>query len=234
MKRIIPALTLFEGSTWITRTFERRLSSGDLINAVRFFSEMDADELCISVPHYESEISVLRLLESAIVTSTIPISIAANLKKSEEIDQLFGLGVDKVCLRVSEPHIPSFRWISQKYGSQSVCGVIYNHEFNAGINTPSLLSEALDCGIGELLAIDVQKEGSLAGLDLQRFQYLREMRLGVPLLIRGGISNSSEINKLLQLDWVSGVVASSLFMCTADGESVLPNYELEELHNSNL
>jgi imidazole glycerol phosphate synthase subunit HisF len=234
VKRIIPALTLFNDSTWVTRRFQRRLNSGDLVNAVRFFSEMDADELSISVPGFNSQKEIIKLLESAIKTSTVPISVAANFVDLDDVNLLFGLGVDKVCLRVSPPLISKFQTVAQKYGSQSVCGVIYTHEYSNNHKDISLIQEALECGVGEFLAIDVQRDGNLCGMDTSEFQFLKELNLGVPLLIRGGIASYSEVNELLQMEWISGVVASSLFLCTADGGSVLPNYELEELHGSSL
>ena len=234
MKRIIPSLTLFSEATWVTRNFQKRLSAGDLINSIRFFSEMDADELQISIPSFDPNRSIMELVERAINTATVPLSIAGNFARKEDIDSFFNWGVDKVNLRVSKPLIPMIRYIATKFGSQSICGVVYTDEILEDFDQLGLIEEALDSGIGELLLIDVKNEGSLSGLKLERFHAVSEVKLGVPVLIRGGISSSTEISKLLEIKWVSGVVASSYFMCTSDGKSILPNYELEELHEFNM
>ena len=97
-----------------------------------------------------------------------------------------------------------------------------------------LCRQAITAGVGEILVIDVEREGTGRGMNLKKLESFKEISNQVPLLARGGVSDYKELNTLSKIEWINGVVASSLFSCTADRESVLFNYDRDAMVNNDL
>lgn len=224
MKRVIPAITFIDNSTYVTRQFKKRIDGGDLLNSIRFFSESDADELIVSFPNFNKSESNSLLIKSVIETCFVPLNIAGAVRDFESARQLFGLGLDKVSITLSTKNIQLMQEISEMYGAQALTAVVKINR-NDDVNCSLLTEQLLESGAGEVLLIDIEKEGTGTGLDLSYLEKFKNFSLKMPLLVRGGCSRYTEINSILDLNWIDGIVAASIFSCTPDGESILLNYE---------
>jgi|688.fasta_scaffold104385_3 imidazole glycerol phosphate synthase subunit HisF len=236
MKRIIPCLTFNGENSVITINFVDRLDGGDIINAVRFFSESDADELLVAFPNFELFEKNKQVLDSIVTNVLVPINIAGAIRDIEDADSLFKMGTDKISLVVKEDKLALLEKISSKYGAQATCGIIHLTNTDS-VNQDlylRLCRQAITAGVGEILVIDVEREGTGRGMNLKKLESFSEISNQVPLLVRGGVSDYKELNSLLKVEWINGVVASSLFSCTVDKESVLFNYDRDAMVNNDL
>jgi len=224
LKRVIPAITFIDKSTFVTSQFKKRIDAGDLLNSIRFFSESDADELIVSFPNFNDSNSFY--VKSVIESCFVPLNIAGVVRDMKSADQLFSLGLDKVSVTLSPKNLNLMGEISKKYGSHALTAVFRINRI-AEIPLLSLAEQLLESGSGEVLLIDVSKEGTGVGLDLSYLEKFKSLSYKMPVLLRGGCSGYTELGSVLDLDWIDGIVAASMFSCTPDRGSVLLNYERE-------
>ena len=223
MKRVIPAITFFDESVFVTLQFQKRLDGGDLLNSIRFFSESDADELIVSFPRYRNSESNSLLVKSVIETCFVPLNIAGVVRDMNSATRLFGLGLDKVSITLTSKNINLMKEISSRYGSQAITAIV-KIDRTLDLTTTLLADQLLESGAGEVLFIDIAKDGSGSGLDLPFLEKFKSLSDKMPVLLRGGCSGYAELGSVLNLNWIDGIVAASMFSCTADRQPILLNY----------
>jgi cyclase len=208
--RLIPTL-LLDGSRFVKTTkFRNPKYLGDPLNIVRIFNQKEVDEIVILniAKNGSPLVHDYELISTIASESSAPVTYGGNITSIEEVDQIFNLGIEKVCLKnlvYSNPSI--ITKIASKYGSQAIMisfdvnktlfgkYKIFSRSLSRSISIDDLVCNLIECGAGEVLLNAVHKEGTLSGPD---FDLIKQFaRIPVPLIYNGGISSLNDIKSSL-------------------------------------
>jgi len=223
-RRIIPSLTIINNESWITQNFQKNIYGGDPLNAVRFFSEQDADEICVSLVDYRSLEEQRKIIEGIVDITSIPLTLAASFRTIDDPSFFIRLGVDRVALTISEKNRYLILELIRNFGAQAVVGVIKYDSREVDFNHIATLQLSSELEISENLLIDVGRDGVFNGFNIDYFNKKIAKHLEKPCLIRGGVQKVDEFTKLLNNDLISGVLSSSYFSTINNGSAFLLNY----------
>ena len=103
---------------------------------------------------------------------------------------------------------------------------------------PLGISEAIirceQLGFGEILVTDVDREGTMRGLDLSLFDSIAKSA-SVPVIAMGGAGTYQDVSSLLFNTSIDGVACGSLFAFSGPHKAVLINYPsikfIEEIYS---
>lgn len=246
--RVIPALLLYNGGLVKTLKFKTPKYVGDPINAIRIFNEKEVDELMVldilaskggREPNYA-------LIEEFAGECFMPLTYGGGITTIAQADRLFSLGIEKICLQTAVLRNPLLiTQLAERFGSQSVM-VSIDVKRN-WLGKPHLYTSAdrkmrseswldltkrlVDAGAGEVLLNAVDKDGTLAGPDLELVR-LAAASLHVPLIAVGGVSGLADIKAAVDAG-ASAVAAGAYFVYHGPHRAVLITYpkynELEQL-----
>jgi cyclase len=250
--RVIPALLLHNGGLVKTLKFKSPKYVGDPINAIRIFNEKQVDELLV-LDIKASKIGVepnYALIEEFAGECFMPLAYGGGVTNVEQAARLFGLGVEKICLQTAAlKDFSLVNRLAERFGSQSVMvsvdvkrnwlgkAQVFSAAGGKARSEPwlELARRLVDCGAGEVLLNAVDRDGTLAGPDLE---LIREaaVALPVPLIAVGGVSSLADIKAVVEVG-ASAVAAGAFFVFHGPHRAVLITYpkyqELESLFKAN-
>jgi imidazole glycerol-phosphate synthase subunit HisF len=246
--RVIPCLLLQDEGLVKTIKFANPKYVGDPINAIRIFNEKEVDELIVldinasksgSDPNYS-------LVEKVASECFMPLCYGGGIRTVQQAQQLFTLGVEKICIQTSALDDPTIiTRISDKFGRQSVVisvdvkknwfgeYKIYRSVDSENINQPwvQYLQQIADAGAGEIIVNSVDLDGTMGGMDLKLIREASSS-LTLPLIAMGGAGSLADMKAAIHAG-ASAVSAGAFFVFQGPHRAVLityPNYrELENL-----
>ena len=244
-KRIIPSILLRGGtSVSLSQQFHPWRTIGALAQQLRLHVGRDCDELLIinrdlaGTNSFELPRRILSLVRQEV---DIPIAYAGGIASDADAAACINAGFDKVYVTsvfLDDPAV--VRHIASLIGSQSVAVSLPYRRVSAGTTAkiwdyrssslrhglPLLKSaaQAVDVGAGEILLHDVDRDGSLLGLDLLLLSELESSGISVPVLMAGGAGRPSHFSDVLTGPIVQGVVASSIFALTQETPATIRAY----------
>lgn len=246
--RVIPALLLRNGGLVKTQRFKDPKYVGDPINAIRIFNEKEVDELLvldISATKDKREPDYA-LIEQFAGECFMPLAYGGGVRTAQQAQYIFASGVEKICIQTAALENPWLvREMADRFGSQSIMVSLdikrnwlgQAQVFAAAkgktisIEWQQLLSELVSAGAGEVLLNAVDKDGTLAGPDLDLIRQASE-RVNVPLIAVGGVSSLADIKSAVEAG-ASAVAAGAFFVYHGPHRAVLITYpkyhELEQL-----
>lgn len=213
------------------------------MNAVKIFNDKEVDELMIldidasvsgSPPQFD-------FLKEVVSEAFIPLSYGGGIRTLEDIDQLLQMGIEKVCLNsVNANGFDLIAKASEKYGAQSVVGVIdvkknifghtkvffKNKKLKTDFDVLSYALKMQDAGAGEILINFVDFDGTFKGYNLELLSQVVKL-LKVPVVIVGGAGQLDDFRKAFSCG-ASAVSAGSLFVYHGPHKAVLINYPTRE------
>ncbi len=246
-KRVIPTLLLHDGGLVKTRRFKAPEYVGDPINAVKIFNEKEVDELFlldIDASRQGRGPNVEQVRE-IVSEAFMPVAYGGGIRTVEEASQLLSAGIEKLVLNTAVlSDLSLVTRLKNAFGAQCVVGsidvqtrrplspAVISHSHRV-VTEPTPLAWAkklVEAGVGELLIQDVQRDGTLEGLDLSFAQDF--VGLGVPVVVAGGSSDVRQLKAVFQLG-VSGVAVGAKFVFYGPHRAVLISYlsrsELDDL-----
>jgi cyclase len=156
----------------------------------------------------------------------IPITVGGGIRTIEDADRLFRAGADKVAVNTGAIRDPRLVGeLANKYGSQAVvvhieakrsegagdkrykC-YVENGRDDSGIVVSTWAAEAVTQGAGEILVTSVDRDGTLAGPDLQLLQEVRAS-VNVPVVAASGFRNGKDVAGALKELQIDGVAIGS-------------------------
>ena len=198
--RVILCLTLNEGQLSRTKRFRP-----DRWYTLNFVDMEEADELVIL------DVSRLRKLgDDGFLSSVrnfsanlfLPLTVGGHITSMSDVKAAFDAGADKVVINTHAFRHPEFiTQIAHKYGSQSVCVSIDTKDWHVwidrgsedtGMHVLEWAREAVSRGAGELLLMDMDRDGSLEGYNLELVQAVSGA-VSVPVVAVGGCGNWSHL-----------------------------------------
>jgi cyclase len=238
--RIIPCLLVQNGGLVKTVQFGAPKYVGDPINAVKIFSEKEADELIIldidaTATGAAPNMSVIRHWAAE---SRMPLCYGGGVRTVEQAKQIVGLGVEKLAISAAAVENPRLiAAIAEEIGSQSVIVVLdvkktpsgsyevwtHNGTRNTGLDAVAMAKMAESLGAGELAINSIDKDGGMQGFDLDLARLIRSS-VHLPLSILGGAGSLKDCEALIRACGVIGVSAGSLFVFKGPFRAVLINY----------
>lgn len=232
--RLITSLLLEDERLIKTIQFKKPQYIGEPINAVKIFSSKGVDELLV-LDKTQNSID-FNLLEQIFGEALMPVTYGGGINSIADVDRLFSIGVDKVLVKrlAHQPHV--IQEISEKYGEQSISVCVNvtrkskwfgrtahctERELSTHIQRLSTLP------IGEIVIQDVDREGTLRGLDLGLADVVH--LTSKPIVLSGGFNHFDECLPAMECG-LSGVAAGSRFVYNQGIGSVLLNYPFDQLN----
>lgn len=243
--RVLPCLLLSPSRGGLVKTlkFGKPKYVGDPINAVKIFNEKEVDELLVVDidATREGRGPDFELIEQLASECFMPLCYGGGIRSAEDARQLFSLGVEKVALQSAAMRDPNIvRLIAERAGQQAV--VVSIDVKRNWLGKPGLYSAfgvkssysdwrdavrgAIASGAGEILLNAVDRDGTLAGPDLDLIREASAIA-DVPLVALGGISSLADMKAATDAG-ASAVAAGAYFVFQGPHRAVLityPRYE---------
>ena len=243
-KRIIPSVLLKSGtSACISQEFVPWRTVGTLAQNLRLHVSREADELLIInsfMNSVEDSVSIKRIFNLVRKSVDIPISYTGGINNVSDANFCINSGFDKIyitnCFYNSHDCIKD---IVNVIGSQSL-GICLPYRRNTLDNIPILWNykqkkftkmslkeaviKAIALEVGELLLYDVDKDGSLKGMDLEIINILDDLKCNLPILLAGGLGNEMHAHEALSSYSIQGLVVGSAFSLTKTTPSTIRSF----------
>jgi cyclase len=238
--RIIPTLLIHDGGLVKTRQFREPRYVGDPINTVRLFNEKEVDELAIfDVDATDRGGPDLALVRTLAAECRMPLCYGGGIRSVATASELVHLGVEKIALGAVASEQPEIvEQIAIAVGRQSVSVVLdvrwsparrrYHVWTRRGmIDTEreclDAARDAESCGAGEIVINCIDRDGMMAGYDLELVKALSQT-VGTPITILGGAGHLDHFRALFECVGVVGAAAGSFFVFKGALRAVLISY----------
>lgn len=239
--RIIPCLLMHDGGLVKTRQFKDAKYVGDPLNAVKIFNEKEVDELMFldidATAHGRTP--DFSLLKGLAVESRMPLCYGGGITSAQQAAQIIASGFEKVSISAAALSRPVLiREMAEAVGAQSVVvtlDVRKNKLFSGytvytrngldkqKVNFLEFCQEAVELGAGEIVINAIDRDGEMAGYDLELSKQVRKT-VTSPLSILGGAGSADHMQQLIDSVGVVGAAAGSMFVFKGPYRAVLINY----------
>ncbi len=193
-RRVIIALTLNDGVLFRTKQF-----TPDYRYTLNFVDLELADEILlidVTRPQFGKRENFWKTVDRFSEELFLPTTIGGKFKEIEEIDEAFRVhGADKILINTLGYESPEIiDQLAHKYGSQSVVvGIdvkddhvyIRQGRVDTGQRAYNWAGEVQDRGAGEIVLMDMKRDGSLQGYNLDLINYV-SIPLNIPVVAIGG------------------------------------------------
>ena len=242
--RVIPCLLLKGDGLVKTVKFENARYIGDPLNAVKIFNAKQADELIfldIAASREKRTISV-ELVEKIADETFMPFAAGGGIRSLSQIREMLSAGAEKVVINTQAILNPRLiREASSQFGSQSIIVSmdvkkkafgkykIYSHGGTKAtrLDPVDLAVEMQHLGAGELLVNSIDRDGSMAGFDLELLKRVA-VAVTVPVVACGGAGHHKDLSSAVYDGHASAVSAGSLFVYHGPKRAVLINFPSKE------
>ena len=240
--RVIPCLLIQGNGLVKTRKFKDPVYVGDPVNAMRIFSDKEADEIVVLdidaskngvEPNYE-------LIAEMAGEAFMPMAYGGGVTSVEQVRRLIRCGIEKVV--INSAAVGSLEWIREAvgiYGSQAIVGgvdvkktllggyrvVIRSAIVEAPVDLDRHISNLVSVGVGEIFVSSVDRDGSMAGYDLQLIRRVTK-GINVPIVVCGGAGTINHLAEGVR-NGASAVAAGSMFVFHGKHRAVLISYSNE-------
>jgi len=241
--RVIPCLLLKNTGLVKTTRFADPVYLGDVINVVKLFNDMEADELGILdvTATREGRRPSFGLLAKVAANAFMPLSYGGGVADLEDIHKILALGFEKVIIgsrAVDEPTL--IDQAARAVGSQSVVVSIdvkrhlsahyevYSHggKRRTRTNPVDFAGQAEQRGAGEILLTAIDRDGTMTGYDLDLIRAVSEA-VTVPVIASGGAGHIRHFGEAAR-SGASAVAAASLFVFHGPRRAVLISFPTRE------
>lgn len=237
--RVIPCLLLRGNGLVKTKKFKDPVYVGDPINAMRIFSDKEADEIVVldieatkfgREPNYD-------LISEMAGEAFMPMAYGGGVNRIEQVRRLIRCGIEKVVINsasIGSPELISE--CARIYGKQAIVGsvdvrktlfgsyrvVTHSGTRDVDIDIDRHIANLVNAGVGEILLNNIDRDGMMAGYDLQ-LVHKAAGGLKIPLVVCGGAGTKAHLNEGLQAG-ASAVAAGSMFVFHGKHRAVLISY----------
>ncbi len=244
IKRIIPILLIENGKLIKTTNFSKSKYIGDPINAVKIFSEKEADEITIiDISATKKNFINFDLLSKIFGESFVPITYGGGIKSLEDAKKIINLGAEKISIQsLFFEDIKIVKEIIKNFGSQSVVlsidikknifgkYKIWNYQknqFYEKYDLSKIVDFAITTGIGEIIFTDVNMEGTMRGTNKDLLDIVSK-NSSIPIIFNGGIKDINDIKSSLDAQ-IDAIGVGSFFVFYGKLKAVLISYPTKEI-----
>jgi cyclase len=243
LKRVIPSLLYSDSGLYKTVKFGKKKYLGDVINSVRLFNDLGADELILLDIDATRENTGpnLEVVSSLAPECFMPLTYGGGISSVEDAEALLRLGVEKICLNSAVIDHPNLiNRLAERFGSSTIVVSIdvkrnifgkmkvFSFSDNSSLNI-DLVGHVKNIalrGAGEILITDVDKEGTQTGFDINLISKVSDA-VSIPVIANGGCGNFLDIVDAFAAG-ASAVSCGSKFVYNGPHNAVLINYLSDE------
>ena len=249
--RVMPCLLLKDGRLVKTIKFKNPSYVGDPVNAIKIYNEKEVDELILLdiTASIEGRRPPFELLPEITDECFMPLAYGGGIRDLEDMRKLFSLGIEKVAINSYAAENPRFvRKAADLFGSQSIVVSIDLKTSLLGKSALYIKSGTIkmqydpvsyavqmeEMGAGELLLNSIDRDGTMAGYDLDFIRKISDA-VSIPVIACGGAGHISDFGKAVKEAGASAVAAGSMVVYQGKARGVLINFpthgELEAVLN---
>jgi cyclase len=240
MPRVIPVLLLHDAGLVKTVQFKNPTYVGDPRNAVRIFSEKMVDEIALvdidATPRNQPP--RFDLVKEIVSEAFMPVAYGGGISSVEHAARMIALGVEKIVVNTHAVENPAFiEELATTLGSQSVVVSLDVNLTGVGsyqictrsgrtttrLNPVEFAKVAEGLGAGEILLNSIDRDGTMAGYDLDLVRSVSRA-IRIPLIACGGAGSLADVRAVVTEGGASAAAAGSLFVFRGRHRSVLINY----------
>ncbi|EXF44010.1 imidazole glycerol phosphate synthase subunit HisF [Pseudomonas sp. BAY1663] len=238
--RVIPCLLVRGNGLVKTRKFKEPVYVGDPINAMRIFSDKEVDEIVVldidasregREPNYA-------LIEEMAGEAFMPMAYGGGIRNLEQVRRLIRSGIEKVVINTAATESTDvIREAADMFGSQAVVGAVdvkktlfgayrvvtKSATVDAKIGLDEHIQQLVSAGVGEIFLNNVDRDGMMAGYDLQLLRSITQ-KVNVPVVACGGAGTVEHLSQAVSEGGASAVAAGSMFVFHGKHRAVLINY----------
>lgn len=238
--RVIPCLLLRGNGLVKTRKFKDPVYIGDPVNAMRIFSEKEVDEIIVldieaskkgTEPNYD-------LIEEMAGEAFMPVAYGGGVRTLDQVRRLIRCGIEKVVVNTAAIESTRLlREVADVFGSQAIVGAVDVKKTLFGgyrvisrsataeskIDLYQHIENMVQAGIGELFVNSVDRDGMMAGYDLELIRSVTS-KVKVPVVACGGAGTVEHLSQAIHEGKASAVAAGSMFVFRGKHRAVLINY----------
>ena len=169
--------------------------------------------------------NLINLIKNTAKNIFVPLTVSGGIRSLNDIKNVLRAGADKVSINSEAIKRPAFlKEASREFGSSTITLSIEavvnkngdleayyeNGRTPSGIKVLDWILKAQDYGVGEIILIFVDTEGTGKGINILNLKKI-EKYINVPLIVNGGIGNLNHILEIAKCrNFVSGIVIGSL------------------------
>ena len=201
---------------------------GDPVMSSKVYSDQDADELIfLNIERKErSAESLVAIIQNVSEMCFMPLTVGGGINSLEDADLLFQSGADKLIINSACYEKPSLlSSIANVYGAQSIVVSIdvrkndddgkymcFSDCAEKSQNTKLLdhVSRVVDYGAGEIFINSIDRDGMMAGYDLDLFRAVSSIAK-VPIIGCGGAGTFEHVKAAFLETDLSALACASLF-----------------------
>jgi cyclase len=227
-KRIIPCLDVKDGRVVKGVNFVNLRDAGDPVEVAQLYDAQGADELAFLdiTASYEKRQILLDVVQRTAQRLFIPLTVGGGIKTTVEIRDLLRAGADKISINTAAIQRPAFvHEAAEAFGSQCIVVAIdakrrqgetgwevYTHggRYTTGLDAVAWAQQVEILGAGEILLTSMDRDGTMAGYDIQLTRRVVEA-VGIPVIASGGVGNLEHLYQGLTEGGADAVLAASIF-----------------------
>lgn len=228
--RIIPTL-LFKNVGLVKGVgFDSWRRVGAAMQSIRVYNRRDVDELVfldIAATPERAKPNFQEIDELA-DNCFMPMTVGGGVTSVDDIRNLLAVGADKVAVNTAAVESPELvREGAREFGAQCVVAAIDVRQSNGGAREvvthcgrcgtgrdPVAWAKTVqDLGAGEILLTSVERDGTMAGYDLELIRDVTAA-VTVPVIASGGCGNYGHMAQVLEQSRAAALAAASIFHFT--------------------
>jgi cyclase len=227
VRRIIPCLDIKAGRVVKGVRFVELADAGDPVELARLYEARGADELVFLdiTATIEGRRAMRDVVRAVAAELTIPFAVGGGVSTVEDVRDLLRAGCDKVSLNSAAVRDPAvLRAAAEEFGSQCIVlaidarrepgsgyeVMVDGGRTRTGRDAVAWAREATALGAGEILLTSMDRDGTLAGFDLELTRAVRDA-VEVPVIASGGAGTSGDFADVFASAGADAALAASLF-----------------------
>ncbi len=219
-RRIIPVILYRGAETFKGEQFNSWRRVGNLRQAVRVYQSRNVDELILlDISGNSPDIALIRDLGAECF---MPLTVGGGVRTMDQVASLIANGADKVLLNTAAVETPELiTQASVKFGRQAVVvGLdirngttwIESGTRDTGFEPRVAAVAATSLGAGELIATTIDRDGTMAGYDLDSVRQMANA-VAIPVIANGGAGTYEHMRQALDAG-AHGVAAGAIWSFT--------------------
>jgi cyclase len=229
--KIIPCLDIKDGRVVKGVKFVNLRDARDPVEAAEVYCREGADELVFldifaTLQDRKTRLEWVRRVADVV---TVPFAVGGGISSTEDMKELFKLGVDKASINTAAVRKPELiREASREFGKDKLVVAIDGRKNPAGSGLPRLevivksgeeptgldivdwARKVEELGAGEILLTSKDADGTKEGYDLEMTRAVAEA-VAIPVTASGGAGTLEHLYEAVAIGKASAVLAASIF-----------------------